>query len=179
MAEAHVALVISGPIASGKSTVSRALAGRVEQQNSTAAVIDLDLLYEMLAPGGGPKNDHAKWRSARRAAGTLAANLAADGIGTVVVDGDFLKPADREALREGAGANVDLRFVTLHVDFDEARQRVKRDETRTASRDLVFLRKHYAAATAIGANHGDLVLDTRSLSVDEAVARILDFASLS
>jgi hypothetical protein len=75
--------------------------------------------------------------------------------------------------------HVNLRFVTLHVDFDEATQRVVRDETRTASRDLVFLRKHYAAATATGADHGDLVLDTRSMSVDEAVARILDFGSLS
>ena len=41
-------VVISGPIASGKSALSRAVAAQLEEAEEVAtAVIDLDLVYEM------------------------------------------------------------------------------------------------------------------------------------
>jgi len=41
-------IVICGPIASGKSTVARAVARSFEHLGTQAAVVDLDLVYEML-----------------------------------------------------------------------------------------------------------------------------------
>ena len=44
---ADMVIVICGPIASGKSTVARALAQLLERQGFGVATIDLDLVYEM------------------------------------------------------------------------------------------------------------------------------------
>jgi adenylylsulfate kinase-like enzyme len=57
-----IAVVITGPIASGKSTLGRAVAVELADRGSDAAVVDLDLVHEMLDPGGGPKTDAARWR---------------------------------------------------------------------------------------------------------------------
>ena len=126
----------------------------------------------------GPKNDLAIWRRAQRAVGRLAAAFAADGVEAVIVDGDFLTAADREAFLTGTGANTP-RWVTLHIEFDEAKARVMCDPTRTASRDLAFLKKHYDdAALAIPRFAStDLLLDTQSMTVDEAVSKVLNWAT--
>jgi adenylylsulfate kinase-like enzyme len=50
-------IVISGPIASGKSTVAGALARECKRRGATAAVIDLDVVYEMLEPDAARKDD--------------------------------------------------------------------------------------------------------------------------
>jgi adenylylsulfate kinase-like enzyme len=43
-------LVITGPIASGKSALGRAVAVELAAAGVSAPVIDLDLVYEMLDP---------------------------------------------------------------------------------------------------------------------------------
>jgi uridine kinase len=63
-------IVVTGPIASGKSTVARELARELERTPMRVAVIDLDLLYEMLA-ADSPKSDPATWTLARHAAAVL------------------------------------------------------------------------------------------------------------
>jgi len=42
-------VLINGPIASGKSTIARALASELEARGRRTAVIDLDLLYDMIS----------------------------------------------------------------------------------------------------------------------------------
>ena len=64
-------IVISGPIASGKSTVARELARDLEQVGTRAEVIDLDLLHDMLIADGSMSDD-STWTLARRAVATLA-----------------------------------------------------------------------------------------------------------
>jgi len=49
-------IVITGPIASGKSTVARALYHELAGPDARAAVIDLDILEDMLT-ADGPKSD--------------------------------------------------------------------------------------------------------------------------
>jgi len=64
-------VVVSGPIASGKSSLARALAIRLEESCGVGvAVVDLDLVYEMLDPAGRPKDDGrlGRWRDGSRAA---------------------------------------------------------------------------------------------------------------
>ena len=43
-------VVISGPIASGKSTVGRAVTVELSGRGFDAAIVDLDLVYEILDP---------------------------------------------------------------------------------------------------------------------------------
>ena len=73
-------VLISGPIASGKSALSRAVAARLEESSgASSAVIDLDLVYEMLWVRDGRKNDERVWAQARRVAGRLGSVLPGEG----------------------------------------------------------------------------------------------------
>lgn len=166
-------IVVSGTIASGKSTVARRVAEEFAAQSVASAVIDIDLVYEMLRPPGARKD---AWALVRRGAAALADAFAANGVEVVIVDGDFLSVAERadflEALRGDPPAPL---FVTLRVPFEQASKRVGQDPTRTFSRDLAFLRRHYDAAARDGLP-GDLVLDTDETTPIEVARRIVEWA---
>ena len=71
-------VLISGPIASGKSALSRAVAAQLEEASgASVAVIDLDMVYEML--DRGPKADERVWAQARRIAGRLGSVFLGEG----------------------------------------------------------------------------------------------------
>jgi tRNA uridine 5-carbamoylmethylation protein Kti12 len=171
-------IVISGTIASGKSAVARALAREAERRGAAAAVIDLDLVYEMLEHDGARKDDESKWARARHAAGALANRFAADGVAIVIVEGEFLTAGDRRLLVEALDESVEPRFVTLRVSFDEAARRVDGDPARTFSRDLGFLRQHYDQAQAAAGDTpaSDLLFDTEGAAVDDVATAIADWA---
>ena len=103
--------VIGGPIASGKSSLGRVTAARLQDvRGAEVAVIDLDLIYEMLDPrarSGRPKSDERMWSQARRLAGRLAAALLAEGR-QVVAEGNFagdqsLAEFERELIKSRTG----------------------------------------------------------------------------
>jgi predicted kinase len=158
-------VVIGGPIASGKSALGREVAARLD-----AAVVDLDLVYEMLDPHGGPKDDDAVWTRARRA----AARIAADG--PVVVEGNV---ATDEALREleaelPAGATV--RLVLLDVDFETAHARALADPTRGVSQDRAFLSSHYGEFTSEWSDREVLRLHTGRATLAECAEAVVDYS---
>ncbi len=98
-------IVITGPIASGKSTVARALFRRLAGLDVHAAVIDLDVIEGMLTPEG-PSPDLAKWTLARKAAAMLASTFLSDGIAVVVADGSFNQATDRAAFEQHLDTDV-------------------------------------------------------------------------
>jgi shikimate kinase len=138
-------VVISGPIASGKSRLGRAVAEELESRHLSAAVVDLDLVYEMLDPRREPKSDQERWRSARRAAGLIVHTLLAERC-AVVVEGDFMTAQKRVDFCQGLPDGVRTRFVTLRVAFDEALRRAQADPTRGISKDPDFLAAQYEQA---------------------------------
>jgi hypothetical protein len=165
-------VVVSGPIASGKSTLSRAVAARLRSTGGVeGAVIDLDLVYEMLGPLGRPKNDAALWATARRVAGRLATALLAEGR-AVIAEGDF---AGERALIEFVSElpeGLHPRLVLLDVDFAKALERTAADPTRGLSRDRRFLFEHYREFVSGWDGRDVLHLDTGELSVDEAASAV-------
>jgi adenylylsulfate kinase-like enzyme len=166
-------IVISGPIASGKSTVARALARELDRRGARAAVIDLDVVQEL--PGDdAPRADEETWQRARRASGAHANTLAYEGVDAVIVEGDFLAREARDALEGSLSAAAPPRFVTLTVSFEVAFRRASEDESRTVSRDRSFLRRGYDALPDPPPT--DLVIDTESLTPDEAARAIADWA---
>jgi shikimate kinase len=166
-------VVVSGPIASGKSTVAPAVAARLRETHGVdGAVIDLDLVYEMLDPQGRPKNDAVLWSTARRVAGRLTTALLAEGR-PVVAEGDF---AGGSALAEFATelpGGVQPRLVLLEVDFTKAFERASADPTRGASRDREFLSRHYKEFMAGWEGRESLRLDTGAVTVDEAADAVI------
>ncbi len=172
-------VAICGPIASGKSTVARALARLFEERGVTAAAIDLDLVYEMLEQDAVVKANPATWSRARRTAAAMTNALLDDGVGVVVVEGDLLTEEERAEFTTALRPAAAPVFVTLHVPVDVALRRVREDPTRGVSRDPVFLRLHYdeldeAVRTRPAT---DLVIDTSSLGAAEAARTIADWAT--
>jgi predicted kinase len=170
-----VLVVISGPIASGKSTIARGLARELERHGVTTAVVDLDLLYHMQAhTRADPNGDAARWQAARRAAAAIAESFLRDGIAAVVVEGSFQDADSREALAASLRSTGDAFFVTLRVSYEEALRRAMADPTRGVSRDAAFLRRYYneSGPALRDVPPGDLVIDTERVREQEAVATI-------
>ena len=136
-------VVISGPIASGKSALSRAVAAQLEEAEEVAtAVIDLDLVYELLDPRRRTKDDADLWAEARRVAGRLTSSLLAESR-CVVAEGEFASDQALDEFVSELPGTADLRLVLLDVDFETALRRVSADATRGLSKEETFLSRHY------------------------------------
>jgi hypothetical protein len=168
-----VVIVITGPIASGKTTVARALFHELAEIGLQAAVIDLDILEDMLT-ADGPKAEAERWARARRAAGRLASGFLSDGLGVVIADGSYNGVTDREDFEQHLGFDVRPVYVTLTVSFEEALRRAQGDPTRGLSRDPAFLGPYFSAAAAGAANRppADVVIDTESASAATIAAQL-------
>jgi len=173
MLPTSVLIVITGPIASGKSTVAGELARELERAGHRVAVIDLDLVHDMLTTGGRPSDD-ATWDVARRAAAALANAFLAAGIEVVVAEGSFNRLEDRTAFTDHLDRRAAPRFVTLRVTYEEALRRAQADPTRGNSRDPDFLGPYFATADRELAKTPptDLVIDTEQVPARDA-ARII------
>ena len=170
-------IVITRPIASGKSTVAREFARELERIQVRVAVIDLDLLHDKLTTGE-PTSDEATWALARHAAGTLANTFLEDGVTVVVAEGSFNRPGDRAALVQHLDPSVDPLYVALRVSFEEALRRAQSDPTRGRSRDPAFLGPYFAGVgeALATAPATDLMIDAERMpatSVAAAIARLV------
>jgi predicted kinase len=166
-------IVISGPIASGKSTVARELARELERRNVRVAVIDLDLVHDRLMTDEPTPTD-ATWARARHEAADLAYAFLNEGVAVVVADGSFNRPGDRAAFALQLDPGVAPLYVTLRVSFEEALRRAQGDPTREKSRDPAFLEPYFEAVNEALATlpATDLVIDTEHIPPGAAAAAI-------
>jgi adenylylsulfate kinase-like enzyme len=168
-----VLVVVTGQIASGKSTLARAVARDLERDGASVAVLDLDVIYEMFDPRRGPKVSQAKWTQARQLAARIAGTLLAEGV-LVVVEGEFLTADQRAAFSDALPSAITPRFVTLRLPFEVALQRANAEASRGLSDDPTFLASHYEA-TAESVERtpsSDLTLDTSVFGVEEAARKV-------
>jgi hypothetical protein len=168
-------IVISGPIASGKSALSRAVAALLEEERGAAAsVIDPDLVYEMLDTRLRPKDDERLWAQTRRIAGRLGTALLGEGR-LVVVEGDFATDAALAEFEGELPAETEVRLVLLDVDFETALHRVRSDESRGVSKDRAFLSAHYAEFRAEWLGRDALKLNSGSASPTETARTVVEW----
>ena len=163
-------MVVGGPIASGKSSLARALAIRLEESCvAGVAVVDLDLVYEMLDPAGRAKDDGRLWSLARRISGRLAAALVTEGR-CVVVEGDLATDVALGELEGELSGEVTVRLVMLEVAFETALARARADPTRGLSKDRRFLSSHYDEFAAEWNGRDVLRLETGTASLVETTS---------
>jgi predicted enzyme related to lactoylglutathione lyase/chloramphenicol 3-O-phosphotransferase len=164
-------LIISGPIASGKSTVARTLAGESRASDSTAAVVELDRMYMML-DDSPLMSDPRISRRARRAAAALVDQYVFDEIDLIIVEGDFWTDGQHNEFSYRHSSGVAPVFVTLRVSVEEALRRVELDANRRLSRIPGVLRRSHADFAAARRIAGDVTIDSTHLSVAEVAACI-------
>jgi adenylylsulfate kinase-like enzyme len=166
-------IVITGPIASGKSTVAAELARVLALAGVRASVIDLDLVYdELIAKGSAP--DESTWTLARHETARYVNSFLANGQAVVIAEGSFNLPSDRTALVELLRPGSCPVFVTLKVSFEEALRRAQADTTRGRSQEPLFLRDHFDARRQVLAAPPatDIVIDTQDTSAKDAAETI-------
>jgi shikimate kinase len=172
---AMLVVVIGGPIASGKSSLGRATAARLEElAGAEVGVIDLDLIYEMLDARGGSgraKNDEQLWSQSRRVAGRLSAILLAEGR-HVVAEGNFAEDQALAEFERALPGAVRLQLVMLDIDFEIALQRTQADASRGLSKDPVFLSAHYGLFSPQWREREVLQLNTGTLSLADATEAV-------
>ena len=168
-------VVIGGPIASGKSALSRAVAAQLEEAEEVAtAVIDLELVYETLDPRRRTKDNADLWAEARRVAGRLATALIAENR-CVVAEGEFASDQALDEFVRELPRTTDLRLVLLEVDFETAFKRASADATRGLSKDETFLSRHYRGFRPEWVGHDVLRLDTAESTLGEAAQAVVDW----
>jgi shikimate kinase len=173
-------VVICGPIASGKSELSRAVAARLQSEHGVpSSVIDLDLVYEMLDAQRRPKGDREVWAQARRVAGGLADVLLREGRAVVAEGGDFSTEDELIEFERELPEATAVRLVRLEVDYDTALQRARADDSRGISKDEAFLATHYAEFRTDWAGRDVLELDTETASVAEAARAVVEWLALT
>ena len=165
-------LVISGPIAAGKSTVASALAATFRKSGRSVAVVDLDRLYMML-DDPAPMSDPSHSREARHAAAALTDHFVLDGIELVILEGTFWTMSEREELTAALTTLVQPVYVTLRVSVEEALRRVQSDTGRRASRNPAILRASHAAFGAVSPIPTDAIIDSSSVTADAVSVAII------
>jgi hypothetical protein len=168
-------VVIGGPIASGKSTLSRAVARRLhELDGAEGAAIDLDLVYEMLDPQQRPKADLSTWALAWRMTGRLAGALLLEGR-SVVAEGGFTDEGALDEFVAGLPPGVQPHLVRLEVEFAKAFERALADPRRGVSRNRDFLSEHYREFVSAWDDGDVLRLSTGDATVEESADAVIEW----
>jgi hypothetical protein len=133
-------VVITGPIASGKSTIAASLAAELRRGGWQVAELDLDGVVE----ASGPWTDlsHERFRRAQIVFGKLVGGWLAQGF-NVIAHGPLFEPLALDDLLDSAPEGTEVRHVRLLATYETALQRVNDDPERGRSKDARFLRRAY------------------------------------
>ena len=140
-----IVVVITGPIASGKSHAgscggrrARGPWNRLRRDRAGPHLRDA-------RPESATEDRRSLWREARRLAGHDRRGLGRRSGRLVIVEGEFATDGQRADLRDELPTTWRASFVTLTVEFDVAWRRAMADPTRGISKDKDFLAAHYRA----------------------------------
>jgi pantothenate kinase-related protein Tda10 len=131
-------VMISGPIASGKSTLADELTQLLRLDGFSVALTDLDTVAEMALP------TLPDWEWAHEIhAQTVGAWLTA-GI-DIVVDEGTSNPTEVQQVLDQVPQGTEVFHIVLTADFDASLARARADHGRGVSKDPAFLRADHEA----------------------------------
>lgn len=169
-------ILVVGPIACGKSTISQALAGRFRRAGHRVAVLDLDDLVATV--GGFVGLEPEEWVRAQVVFGRLIAAWLTEGY-TVVAHGPVFQPAEDARVVDGVPDGVPVRRVHLTCTFPVAALRVESDHARAEaalSKGHEFLRLTYDRFAELAGEMvpSDLTLDSTTATAEELTDLLAD-----
>jgi shikimate kinase len=175
-AAGHLVL-ITGPIASGKTTTAFAFAARGRESGLRTAAIDMDDLVEMVAGKDWRRVTREHWDLAFRLAAAIIERLFSRGVTHVALAGPVFALNQRRRLLEQFSCQPETTCVLLRVSLAESINRAQNDPLRIITKDPAFVTRIYATIDWSNIADQDLDLDTESLSpaevVDEMLAKVL------
>ncbi|MFD7307724.1 AAA family ATPase [Promicromonospora sp. NPDC059942] len=131
-------VMISGPIASGKSTLAVELVRLLRLEGFSVALTDLDTVAEMALPTL-PDWDWAHGIHAELVGAWLATDI------DIVVDEGTSNPTEVQQVLDQVPEGTDVLHVVLTADFDASLARARADSGRGVSKDPGFLRAEHEA----------------------------------
>lgn len=171
-------VAITGPIASGKSTVAALLAKRCESKGLTAVIADVDDVAAMVTGPGAAAS--GLWFAAHLAHGAMVAQWMLSKVNVVISVGPFHTPAEREALFGPVPAETSLCRVLIDAPLSATWERARADLTRGRSREYDFhIAAHERFRSLMPGIPSDLVFDSGKTTADEiadAIWRAVDIA---
>jgi energy-coupling factor transporter ATP-binding protein EcfA2 len=131
-------VMISGPIASGKSTLADALAQMLRLDGFSVALTDLDTVAEMALP------TLPNWDWAHKIHAQIVGAWLTTGV-DIVVDEGTSNPTEVQQVIDHVPEGTDVLHIVLTADFDASLARARADSGRGASKDPTFLRADHEA----------------------------------
>ena len=160
--------MISGPIASGKSTLAAELCRLLRAGGRSVALTDLDTVAEMALP------TLPDWNWAHRIHGQLVAAWLATGI-ELVVDEGTCNPSEVQQVLAQVPGDVEVFHVVLTADYLASLARAQVDPGRELSRNPGFLRAdHDAYSRALADLPCSLRLHVEGRDPPELARQVLD-----
>ncbi|WP_232820136.1 chloramphenicol phosphotransferase CPT family protein [Brachybacterium sp. YJGR34] len=159
-------VLITGPLAAGKSAVTRALAEQLRADGIQLALVELDAIADMARP------TLPDWAAAHRIFAQVTAQWLHADLDLVIAE-SVSGRAELDLVLRGVPAGTPVLTVALACDVEVALERALADPTRGLSRDEGFLRSAHEAWRAERSHLPvDLDLDTTATPIDESVRRI-------
>jgi shikimate kinase len=167
-------VVITGPIASGKSVVATALADRLDDEGLSAVVVDLDDIVATVRAPLAPSDQ--TWGWAREIHGRLVGHWLTSGVDAVIAHGPFYSAYETSALMQHVPTNITARRVMLLATYEVARDRVASDPSRGHSKDPTFLKSTYERFFHLlpDAEPCEWTFDTTQCTVSDVVTPIAE-----
>jgi energy-coupling factor transporter ATP-binding protein EcfA2 len=165
-------VVVTGPIGSGKSSVTKMLAERFSEAGRSVAVVDLDDIVAMLhAP---LESVGQSWERARDVHGHLVGEWLSSGVDVVIVDGPFCSLSETAALMQCVPTGIVARRVMPLSTYEMALTRVAGDPSRGVSKDRAILRLKYEefARELPSIDPCEWTFDTSECSVGDVVTTV-------
>jgi shikimate kinase len=168
-------VVITGPLAGGKSTTAVALGKCLRRNGKRTAVVDLDDMYLMSKQkDDGKWNEPEVWSAARRGCGALAESFYSSSYDIVVVEGgDFKTSEELRELRSCLQLDVDVKHFTLVVSWEVSFWRAQGDPHRHIADTAGYkkLHDHFISRLPFLRGVSDCI-DADDLNPDQVVAYI-------
>lgn len=160
-------LVISGPIAAGKSTLAVEVTRRLRERGLSVALVDLDAIAEMALP------TLPDWAWAHRIHAEAVGSWLRTAIDMVVDEGTSTPGEIRQVL-DHVPEGTAVFHVVLLAEYERALARAQADPSRGLSKDPEFLRRAYDGFEAVA--HllpADLRLDVESETPERLADAVL------
>jgi shikimate kinase len=168
-------VLLTGPIASGKTTAALGLAAKARDIGLRAAAIDMDVMVEMLAGTDWSLITPRDRSSGQRIAASTIDRLIEEGAKVVAAAGSTVSRYEWDDVLARMRSEVSKTFVLLEVSLEESIRRAHADTTRGATRDPAVVTRMYAENARKSIRPYDLTVLTDGQTPNAVASTIADW----